>query len=160
MYICNFKLNLKKIVIFSVVLIILIALFFEISSMIKAKSKDTFDYVLTSENFTKVLHVVHNDIENNVGKTVKLSGFVFRLPDFKQGYFVCGRNMLLDDDEKVVGFLCNYNGDINLSDSEWVEITGTFTKGYYMTDMPVIQITSINKITAPADTYVETPDFL
>lgn len=160
MYICNFKLNLKKIFIIIITIALVIALIFEISSMSKKENKRSYDYTLTNENFTYVLRDVHNNIEDNIGKTIKLSGFVFRLPDFKQGYFVCGRNMLLDDDAKIVGFLCKYEGELNLNDAEWVEVTGIFEKGYYMTDMPVIKIDTINKITAPVNTYVETPDFL
>ena len=158
MYICNLKLDIKKILIVIAVLAIAIALVVEISS--RTNSSNNFDYILNENNFTEVLKSVHDNIEDNIGKKIKLSGFVFRLPDFEDGYFVCGRNMLLDNDEKVVGFLCKYDGKFNFKDSEWIEITGTFEKGYYMTDMPVIHIDTINKITAPANTFVKTPDFL
>ena len=160
MFVCNFKLNFKKILIITAIIIVIVALFFEISNMIKNKSSNSFDYVLNTENFTEVLKTVHDNIDENVGKTIKLSGFVFRLPDFRANYFVCGRNMLLDEEEKVVGFLCTHSQDIELNDNEWVEITGTIVKGYYMTDMPIIQINTINKITAPANSFVKTPDFL
>ena len=159
MFVFNLKLNMKKILIISAIIIIVVALAFEISNMVNANSNYT-DYALNEENFTEVLQAVHENIDGNIGKTIKLSGFVFRLPDFKSNYFVCGRNMLLDEDEKVVGFLCTYNGDLELADAEWVEITGTIIKGYYTTDMPVIEVTSINKITAPSNTFVKTPDFL
>lgn len=160
MFVCNLKLNFKKILIICAIAIVAVALFFEISNMIKDNNLNNFDYVLDTKNFTEVLKTVHDNIDANVGKTIKLSGFVFRLPDFRSNYFVCGRNMLLDDDEKVVGFLCTYNGGLELADSEWVEITGTIVKGYYSTDMPIIEVTNINKITAPTDTFVKTPDFL
>jgi len=160
MFVLNLKLNFKKILIILAVIIAAIALVLEISSMSKEKNINRFDYVLDNENFTEVLKTVHDNINENVGKTIKLSGFVFRLPDFRANYFVCGRNMLLDDEEKVVGFLCVYNSDLNIADSEWVEITGTIIKGYYNTDMPIIEVTSINKITAPSNTFVKTPDFL
>lgn len=160
MYICNLKLDIKKTLIIVAIIAISIALIVEVSSRLNITKKGNFDYVLDENNFTDILKSVHDNIEDNVGKTIKLSGFVFRLPDFEDGYFVCGRNMLLDNDEKVVGFLCKYEGKFNFKDSEWIEITGTFEKGYYMTDMPVIHIESINKITAPANTYVKTPNYL
>ena len=144
----------------AIVIIVAIALFFEITSIFKNNLSDSFDYVLDENNFTETLKVVHDNIDDNVGKSIKLSGFVFRLPDFRSNYFVCGRNMLLDEEEKVVGFLCTYNKDIELVDGEWIEITGTIIKGYYTTDMPIIEIESINKITAPTNTFVKTPDFL
>lgn len=160
MFVCNFKFNLKKILIIAIIVTLVVALVFEITNMIKDKQANDFDYILDSQNFTEVLKTVHDNIEENVGKTIKLSGFVFRLPDFKSNYFVCGRNMMLDGEEKVVGFLCTHNKDIELADAEWIEITGTISKGYYMTDMPIIQINSMCKIAAPANTFVETPDFL
>ncbi len=160
MFVCNMKLNIKKILIISAVILVTIALFFEITSMFKNNLSDSLDYVLDENNFTETLKNVHDNIDENVGKKIKLSGFVFRLPDFRSNYFVCGRNMLLDDEEKVVGFLCTYNQDIELADGEWLEITGTIIKGYYTTDMPVIEIESINKIAAPTNTFVKTPDFL
>lgn len=160
MFVCNMKLNVKKILIISAVIIVTIALFFEITSMFKNNLSDSFDYVLDENNFTETLKNVHDNIDANIGKSIKFSGFVFRLPDFRSNYFVCGRNMLLNGEEKVVGFLCTYNEDIELADGEWIEITGTIIKGYYTTDMPVIEIESINKITAPTNTFVKTPDFL
>lgn len=160
MFVCNFKLNFKKLLIIAAIIMVAVALFLEVTSMFQGKSSNNFDYVLDNHNFTDVLKTVHDNIDANIGKTIKMSGFVFRLPDFRANYFVCGRNMLLDGDEKVVGFLCTYNGDIDLTDSEWVEITGNIVKGYYTTDMPVIEVTNIQKITAPANTFVEKPDFL
>ena len=143
-----------------IISILLVALFLEISSMNKAKNNTSFDYILDENNFTETLKTVHDNIDENIGKTIKVSGFVFKLPDFKDGYFVCGRNMLIDNDEKVVGFLCTHTGNLDISDSEWIEITGTFVKGYYTTDMPVIEVKTITKIPAPANTFVKTPDFL
>lgn len=155
MYICNLKLDIKKILITVIILTIVIALFVEISSMLK--TRQTFDYELNENNFTEILQTVHNNIDENIGKTVKLSGFIFKLPDFEDSYFVCGRNMLLDGDEKVVGFLCTYDEDISLAENEWIEIEGEFVKGYYVSDMPVIKVNKLTKIPAPANTYVEAP---
>ncbi|MBR5227918.1 MAG: hypothetical protein IKV94_04690 [Clostridia bacterium] len=157
MFICNFKLNLKKILIACIIIAIAIVLLIEGTKFIKSTSINNFDYVLTEENFTDYLKSIHDDIPNNIGKTIKLSGFVFTLPDFKINNFVCGRNMILDNEEKVVGFLCEYEKTSELLENEWVEITGTIIHGYYMTDMPVIKIESLKKITAPANTYVNPP---
>ena len=93
----------------------------------------------------------------NVGKTVSISGFVFTMPDFKDSYFVCARNMILSGNEKVVGFLCNYDEASELLESEWVEVTGVIEKGFYQTDMPIIKVKTIKKITAPENTFVEPP---
>ena len=159
MYIKNIKLNPKKILIICLLIAIGITLVLELTAPKFSPSipTETYDFELNEDNFTTVLKQVHNDIEGNVGKSIKCSGFVFTLYDFKQNNFVCGRNMMLDDEEKIVGFLCEYNGDLDLIQGEWIEITGSITKGYYMGDMPIIQVDKIKKITAPANTYVKAP---
>lgn len=162
MYIKNIKLNPKKILIICLVIAIAIALVLEITNSKSTPSlpSQTYDYDLNEENFTTILKQAHNNIDGCIGKTIKCSGFVFTLYDFKQNNFVCGRNMMLDGEDKVVGFLCEYNGDLDLAQGEWIEISGVITKGYYMGDMPVIKVDKIKKITAPANTFVKAPDNL
>ena len=127
------------------VIAIAIALVLEITNSKSTPSlpSQTYDYDLNEENFTTILKQAHNNIDGCVGKTIKCSGFVFTLYDFKQNNFVCGRNMMLDGEDKVVGFLCEYNGDLDLIQGEWIEITGIITKVYYMGEMPVIQVDKI-----------------
>lgn len=119
--------------------------------------KEKYDYVINETNFANMLKTIHENIDKNVGKTVTISGFVFTMPDFKETYFVCGRNMILSGNDKVVGFLCNYDKASNLIESEWIEVTGTIKKGFYQTDMPVIEVESLKKISEPEDTYVDPP---
>lgn len=157
MFVYNFKLNVKKTIIACFIIAIIIAFIVEGIAMYRNKQKEQFDFTLDNSNFTNVLKDVHNDIERNVGKTIKISGFIFTMPDFKEGYFVCGRNMIFDNDEKVVGFLCNYKNIDEFEESEWVELTGHFIKGYYMSDMPIIQVDSIKKTDVPSNTYVDPP---
>ena len=162
MYIKNIKLNPKKILIICLLIAIAITLVLEITAPKNSPTlpTQTYDLELNEENFTTILKQAHNNIDGFVGKTIKCSGFVFTLYDFKQNNFVCGRNMMLDDEDKVVGFLCEYSGDLDIIQGEWIEITGSITKGYYMGDMPVIQVDTIKKITAPPNTYVKAPDNL
>ena len=159
MYIKNIKLNPKKILIVCLIIAIGITLALELTAPTPPTSipTETYDYELNEDNFTTILKQVHNNIDEHIGKSIKCSGFVFTLYDFKQNNFVCGRNMMLDGEEKVVGFLCEYNGNLDLIQGEWIEITGSITKGYYIGDMPVIQVDNVKKITAPANTYVKAP---
>ncbi len=161
MYIKNVKLNTKKILIVCLVIAIAVALVLELGGNSSTPlPSQTYDFELNEENFTTILKQAHNNIDGCVGKSIKCSGFVFTLYDFKENNFVCGRNMMLDGEEKVVGFLCEYNGDLDIVNGEWIEITGSIIKGYYMGDMPVIKVDKIKKIPAPANTYVKAPDDL
>ncbi len=163
MFVCNIKVSIKKIMIILGIIAIAIAISIELGIFSGDNTKnvdiynDDFDFVITEANFTNMLKSIHENIDDNIGKTVSISGFVFTMPDFKDNYFVCGRNMILSGNEKVVGFLCNYEKASELLESEWVEVTGTIEKGFYQTDMPVIKVETINKITAPENTFVDPP---
>lgn len=162
MFVCNLKLNIKKIMIVIAILIVTIAITLELGIFNKNDTDNSnytneYDYVITEDNFTNMLKMIHDNIDESIGKTVSISGFVFTMPDFKDTYFVCGRNMILSGNEKVVGFLCNYDEASKLLESEWVEITGTIEKGFYQTDMPVIKVQSLEKIAAPENTFVNPP---
>lgn len=158
MFVINFKLDFKKIIIISMFIALIVATIIEFSDTPSASvsSKvEGYDYILTEENFTETLEKIHSDVDANVGKTVKLSGFVFRMPDFKEDFIVCGRNTISESEDKVAGFLCKYDKASSLIDNEWIEITGVITKGDYNGVMPIIKIGSIEKITAPANTFVD-----
>lgn len=160
MFVLNFKLDFKKILFACFLVALAIVTIIEFGTNSKAEnvvSKNTgkYDYTFTDENFTKTLKEIHTNIDANVGKTVKISGFVFKMPDFKENYFVCGRNTISNNEDTVAGFLCDYKGTNKLLDNEWVEITGVIIKGEYNETMPVIKVGNIKKITAPANTYVE-----
>lgn len=163
MFVYNIKFNIKKILITIGIIAVIIAISLELGLFsnndknVDIYDDTTFDYVINESNFTNMLKSIHENIDDNIGKTVKISGFVFTMPDFKENYFVCGRNMILSGNEKVVGFLCNYKEAYNLLESEWVEVTGKIEKGFYQTDMPIIKVETLNKITAPENTFVNPP---
>ena len=162
MFVYNVKFNMKKIMIGAGVIVAIIAICIELGVFTKNNKPVTiyenkFDYVISENNFTNMLKDIHENIDANIGKTVCISGFVFTMPDFKDNYFVCGRNMILSGNEKVVGFLCNYDDASELLESEWVEVTGIIEKGFYQTDMPIIKVETLTKITAPENTFVNPP---
>lgn len=162
MFICNVKINIKKIMLILAIIAVIVAVSLELGLFSSNNQKvnvytDDFDYVITEKNFTNMLKSIHENIDKNIGKTVSISGFVFTMPDFKDNYFVCGRNMILSGNEKVVGFLCDYEKASDLLEAEWIEVTGTIVKGFYQTDMPIIKVKTIKKITAPENTFVNPP---
>ena len=69
-------------------------------------------------------------------------------------------NMIINSNLQtlVVGFLCEYNDSINLSEKTWVKITGEIQKGNYNGEIPIIIINSLEKIDKPTDEYVYPPD--
>lgn len=158
MFIVNFKLDIKKILLVCFILGLAIAAIVEFSNMdattVSSKKDKAYDYLINETNFCEAIKNIHDDIDNNINKTIKISGFVFRMPDFKDTYFVCGRNVIKDSEDMVAGILCETNDASKLLDNEWVEITGIISKCDYNGEMPVIKIGSIEKITAPNNTFV------
>ncbi len=161
MFVLNLKLNLRKIIIacLSISLISAMAIEFftqtKIDNTSSAMSNDSkYDYVLNDDNYLEILKLVHENIDENVGKTVKLNGFVFRMPDFDEKTFVCGKNIIYNGEDSVAGFMCTSEDAKSLLDNEWVQITGILEKGTYVTDMPVIKVGSVKKIQAPENTFI------
>lgn len=160
MFVVNFKLDFKKILLLCFILALIVVTIIEFGTTSKttdvaSKTSKNYDYTFTDENYTQNLKQIHSNIDANLGKTVKISGFVFKMPDFKDGYFVCGRNTTANNEDTVAGFLCDYKGSSKLIENEWVEITGVIIKGEYNGTMPVIKVGNIKKITAPANTFVK-----
>ena len=160
MFVLNLKLNLKKIVAILIVVSVVTAVSVEFinskntTSIETSKKNTNYDYILNEENYTNILKTIHENIDSNINKTVKMSGFVFKKNDFKENIFVCGMNTIINDEENVAGILCESPDTKELKDNEWIEITGIITKGEYNGTMPIIKIFSIKKIDTPKNTYI------
>ena len=159
MFVLNFKLDFKKVLFGCILVALLVATIIEFSNMntdtVSSKNTNAYDYVLTDDNYVDILKKVHNNIDENVGKTIIISGYICRMPDFKENYFICGRDIIKNNENNVAGFLCYSDKASSLVDNEWIEITGVISKCDYNGYMPIIKIGNIKKITAPANTYIE-----
>ena len=169
MFICNVKLNGKRIVkIGLIVLSIIVTIFFVLSvyRILNAgfKVRDEIEKpdiaYLTADEYTNVLRSVYDDVDTYIGQKICFSGYVYRCFDFSDTQFVLARDMIVNDNGKsfVVGFLCTHKDAKNFSDGSWVQIIGEITKGNYHGDIPIIKVTDIQTIEKPVDEYVCPPD--
>ena len=173
MFVFNVSLKkdkLRKYGIIFAILVVLTALLLLLCS-IKNKSRAVFvkdeltqDVAeLTPENYTNLLKSSYENIDTYIGKKIKFSGFVYRLYDFKSNEFVLAREMIVSRTSEtqgkvvVVGFLCNCEEAKNYKDGTWVEIEGTIKKGFYHTEIPVLEISNIVKTSVPENPYVCPP---
>lgn len=159
MFIVNFKLNSNRIIIALCILILVIILFISASNIypyIPTVSNiiKKHDINVTTDSFVKDLRLIYDNIDNNVGKSIKVSGFIFKLDDFKSNQFVVGRDMNVGGQDKVVGFMCEYDKTSDLKTDKWYELTGEIIKGNYQGDIPIIKILNIKEIPAPKNTFV------
>ncbi len=159
MFVINIKMNYKKTLFLCAILAIVIASIIEFgfndNAIFTSNNIEKFDYDISDENFLSSLKKIHESVDENIGKSIKVSGFVYTLPDFKKDFFVCGRYLVQDNSTQVAGYLFNYNGSMQLQENEWIEITGTIIKGDYNGKVPVIKVDKIEKIIAPANTYIK-----
>lgn len=158
MFVLNIKMDYKKILLFCLICGGIIAYIVEFglnNNIVKTGSNASIDYEITDENFVSTLKMIHENIDENVGKTIKVTGFVYTLPDFNKNFYVCGRYLEDENTTKVAGYLFKYDGDLTLTENEWIEITGKIINGEYNGKVPVIEVEKIEKVTAPANTYVK-----
>lgn len=171
MFVFNLSLNKNKIakivLIVSCILVLGILVFACIKVFSKSSTFSINDEMeapnvvqLNSSNYTNTLKTVHENLDSYVGQTINVSGYIYKLYDFKDNEFVIARDMVVSSDFKtlVVGFLCNYKNISDFEENTWVNITGKITKGNYHGEIPVIEVTKIEKVEKPSDEYVYPPD--
>lgn len=176
MFISTLKINKNFLIKLSVCLIsflfvfLLILLFIKLrnnsNESIKSNISNTSSKLNTSnilkidtENYTTFLNDCHENIANYIDKKISISGYVYRMNDFKDNQFVVARTMLINDSKNsvVVGILCDYDKAINYADYDWIELTGTIKEGYYNGKLHCINVEKINKIKPPENSYVKEP---
>lgn len=108
MFIYNIKISGSKIfkIVFAVICIITI-IFFILSALkiFKANSNVTVNddikqsdvAIIKPEDYTNILRMVYEDIDNYVGQKISFTGFVYRVPDISKTQFVLARNMYIDE---------------------------------------------------------------
>lgn len=171
MFICNFKINSKNILKIAFIIAIIISIIFFVISIIKiftasnifttndeVPKKDV--YTITASNYTNVLKSVHENLPNYIGQKIEFEGYVYKVPNITSNQFILARDMIINSNLQtlVVGFLCEYNQSINLTERTWVKVTGEIQKGNFNGDIPIIKIISLDKINKPAEEYVYPPD--
>ena len=83
----------------------------------------------------------------------------FRPPPYTDNQFVLARDMVIDSQAYVVGFLSEYDKIRDFEDGTWVEIIGTITKGnYHKKDIPIIKVKELKIIEKPQDEFVSPPE--
>lgn len=174
MFIFNFKLKKSSIVKLIVCLLTIICIIIVGISLWKmlgniTKEKTTVDSncipsekvaTLTEKNYTDVLKMVHDDLSTYIGQQISFTGYVYRVPDIKDDQFILARDMYIDSNHLqsvVVGFLCSVSNAKDFNTGDWVKITGTIEKGEYLGEIPILNISSIEKTTAPENKFVEQP---
>jgi uncharacterized repeat protein (TIGR03943 family) len=92
-----------------------------------------------------------------VGKTINLSGFVYRDEDMSDNQFVIGRFTVqcCSADAAPYGVLVQFDKGNLYATDQWIQLTGKIDQTEYKgTKLMVIQASRIQKIEAPKELYV------
>ncbi|MBQ9659317.1 MAG: hypothetical protein IJV31_11270 [Clostridia bacterium] len=169
MFICNVHVNgnkvFKWIIAFLAIVVLIIFGFAFYKIFVKNGVIGSEDFLnhsdvteISPENYTNILKASHDNIDNYVGKEIKFSGYVYRVYDFSDNQFVLARDMLVDNQSVVVGFLSEFDNISSFEDGSWIEIVGTITKGkYHNQSIPIVKVKSAVKVNCPEDSFVPPP---
>lgn len=159
MFICNVKINgklwfkiimiLMAFVVLAVFILSIYKLFYSANGIFTVSDEINHSNVteIQPKDYTNILKAVHDDIDSYLNKDIKVSGYVYRIIDFLDNQFVLARNMAIDTQYYVVGFLCEYDKIDTFPDGTWIEIIGTITKGkYHNQEIPIIKIKQLKEI--------------
>ena len=170
MFVCNFKINKKMFMkIFNTSILILAILILVISIISIFKNSDNGNSIsenqqnqlikIESSNYTNFLKDCHENMSKYLGSNVNITGYVYRLPDFKDNQFVLARTMLINSNSQavVVGILSESDCAKKFNDYCWVEVSGQIEKGNYFGELPILKITDIKETKTPEDEFVYEP---
>lgn len=107
---------------------------------------------IDENNFISFLEDSNNNIEKYVGKQINISGFVYRIPEFKENQFIIARTMIINSNEKdnavIVGILAECENAKNFDDNTLITCTGEIKKGNIKSkgEIPILKITNINNL--------------
>jgi putative membrane protein len=113
--------------------------------------------VIESGNYYPILCDLYTDLDKYVGRTVTVTGFVFRDESFAVDQFVTARLLMVccAADMQTVGLLCQYDGAPQLESDSWVTVTGVLQKvPFGGEDAPCIAVGSVEAVEAPEDAYI------
>lgn len=111
---------------------------------------------ITDKNFLYFMDKIHSDIDSYNNKKVKLQGFIYKEPSFKDREFVIGRYVMscCASDMQLIGLLCCDNKEYG--ENTWHEITGTIRKADDINtlDTLYIEVESSKPIEKPSSEYI------
>lgn len=113
--------------------------------------------IVTDLNYTEATSEINDFSEDYLGKTVSMTGFVFRSPSLTNSQISLVRYVIACcvADSLPYGVMCEIEDAKNYPDGTWLSIEGTVQMGHYEDkDIPFIKVTSVKQIETPRKPYV------
>lgn len=113
--------------------------------------------IITDDIFAAWYCDVYDYVDNFEGKKCQYLAQVYSMDDFKDNQFLAGRNFMVCCAADLVGYgiLCESDIRSELTDEEWITVTGTIAKYEYNGySVPMLTDVTITKAEAPDDEYI------
>ena len=131
--------NLLRFSIFILIILILFSIYILINLSVK---NDILS--INSNDYPRILDEIHSNIDKYIGKKISVSGYVYIQEDFLKNNFVIAKNVIMNSEELIIGFLCENCTGIPLTPNETITITGKIEKCIYNDlQYPIIKVTKI-----------------
>lgn len=91
------------------------------------------------------------------GQAADVLGFVYTEPDFPDGHFMLARFTVscCVADASAIGIPVYWEGASDLSDDQWVQVSGTFQADVFRgSDSPILQAESLERVPQPEHPYL------
>lgn len=122
-----------------------------------AKPNEGVEIKVTGDNFTQTMYDLHGQLDQYIGQTIQISGYIFKDETFKSNEFVIGRTMVAccTADASLIGLKCENPKEQELKNDDWYVVTGKINKvNLDGTQIPGIEVTSMEKTNKPVNQYV------
>ena len=117
----------------------------------------------TDDSYWPLYNRLYDHPEAAIGKRITVQGFVYKKKGFPPGSALIGRNLMwcCSADMAVIGYLAHSPTLGLISDSSWVEVTGTLRSILFdpdgsgkASDLPFIEVESIKPVERSASTTI------
>ena len=121
------------------------------------KTNEGIEIKVTEDNYTQTMYNLHDQLDDYTGKTIQISGYIYKDDTFKSNEFVVGRTMIAccTADASLIGLKCEEINSENLKNDDWYVVTGKIKKvNLEGTEIPGIVVTNMEKTNKPPNEYV------
>ncbi|MER2107341.1 MAG: TIGR03943 family protein [Solibacillus sp.] len=112
---------------------------------------------MESDLFSSYYAEINENPQTYAGRTIKMSGFVFKEGEFTPNQLVISRFLITHcvADASVIGFLTELEGAATLEQDTWLDIEGILSVGSYDGyELPVVEVSSWRVIDEPSEPYI------
>ncbi|WP_128894333.1 TIGR03943 family putative permease subunit [Longirhabdus pacifica] len=129
----------------------------ETHDAMQAKLKESDTITFDDEYYYPYYEWISMDPQSYVGKTIKISGFVYKEDGLASNQLVLARFAITHciADASIIGFLAEFDEAENYEKDTWLEIEGTLQMTTYLDmELPVLQVEKLDTIDQPDQPYV------